>query len=77
MSMFYCPLCGHKLLWQSDFTFEDYGYEGEGIVGLYTCPNKQTCGIDLELITSLSDEADVACDIYSSGIINYFHIEDD
>lgn len=33
-----CPNCGcNKLIWQSDFDFEDYGYEGQGIVSNYEC----------------------------------------
>lgn len=56
MHMLYCPLCGNKLLWQSDFTFEDYGYEEDGIISIYTCQNKQTCGVDFELITKISNK---------------------
>lgn len=41
-----CVNCGKKsLMWQSDFDFEELGYEGEGIVSFYTCSN---CGAEIE-----------------------------
>ena len=44
--MFECFHCLHRsLIWQSDFTFEDYGYEGEGIVQNLVCSN---CGAEVE-----------------------------
>lgn len=30
--------CDSKLVWQSDFDFEDVGYEGDGIVSYWICP---------------------------------------
>ena len=31
--MYECFHCGERsVIWQSDFTFEDFGYEGDGIV---------------------------------------------
>ena len=45
--MFECPHCRKcALIWQSDFDFEDYGYEGNGIVQNYHCSN---CGADVEI----------------------------
>ena len=32
-----CWYCNGKMVWQSDFNFEDYGREGEGIVTILTC----------------------------------------
>ena len=49
-----CPACGGKLVWQSDFTFEDYGYEGDGIVSVYQCI---TCGADIEVSTRVDSVA--------------------
>lgn len=38
--MLECPHCKKtKLVWQADFDFSDYGYEGEGIVSEYICSN--------------------------------------
>jgi len=34
-----CWFCGENMVWNSDFNFEDYGYEGEGIVVELICPN--------------------------------------
>ena len=44
--MYECFHCGQRsVYWQNDFTFEDYGYEGEGIVHVCHCGN---CGADIE-----------------------------
>lgn len=34
-----CSACNSKLIWQSDFDAEDYGFEFEGIVSVYLCSN--------------------------------------
>lgn len=36
---FHCQEC--DLIWDSDFDFEDYGMDGEGIVHVLHCPE---CG---------------------------------
>jgi len=33
------------MIWGSDFNYEDYGTEGEGVVGSYTCNNNR-CDVD-------------------------------
>ena len=38
-----CPYCGHTMVWQSDFNYDDVF--GEGIVSYYYCFN---CGCDAE-----------------------------
>lgn len=44
--MYECFHCLAKaVVWQSDFDYEDYGYEGEGIVHICTCSN---CGAEIE-----------------------------
>ena len=41
-----CFHCGHRaVIWGSDFSFEDYGMEGEGIIHTCTCQN---CGAEIE-----------------------------
>lgn len=62
--MFYCSLCGHQLNWHSDFDFEDYGYSGEGVVGVYTCSNSK-CSFDYKVLTP-SDDSDDNVKIYIS-----------
>ena len=32
-----CWFCGGEVYWNGDFTFEDYGLEGEGLVANLTC----------------------------------------
>lgn len=44
--MYECFHCGCKaVIWDSDFDFDDYGYEGEGIVHVCHCTN---CGSEIE-----------------------------
>lgn len=44
--MYECFHCGSKsVIWNSDFDFADFGYEGEGIVHCLTCQN---CGASIE-----------------------------
>ena len=40
-----CFHCGGLLVWNNDFSFEDMGYEGEGIVHILSCPD---CGSEVE-----------------------------
>lgn len=46
-----CWFCSTEMIWQSDFSFEDYGFDGEGMVAVLSCPK---CGCTAEF--SLSDE---------------------
>lgn len=44
--MFECFHCLHKsVVWQCDYDFEDFDYDGEGIVQILHCSN---CGADIE-----------------------------
>lgn len=40
---FHC--CTKGVIWDSDFDFEDFGYDGEGIVHICHCAN---CGAEIE-----------------------------
>ena len=43
--MYECFHCGcRSVVWESDFSFEDYGFEGDGIVQVLHCEN---CGADI------------------------------
>jgi len=48
-----CPKCNKKLLWGADFDYEDYGLEGGGIVGKYTCTNEEC---DVETVTIYTED---------------------
>lgn len=48
-----CYLCSGDVIWQSDFMFDECGYEGDGIVSLYTC---KKCGADIEARKSIETE---------------------
>ena len=44
--MYECFHCGEKsVIWDSDFSYEDYGYEGDGIIHVCHCTN---CGAMIE-----------------------------
>ena len=52
--MFECFHCGCRaVIWDCDFTFEDYGYEGEGIVQDLHCTN---CGAQIQYLISLEED---------------------
>lgn len=54
--MYECFHCGQRsVYWQNDFTFEDYGYEGEGIVHVCHCGN---CGADIEYYVPYNNNDD-------------------
>jgi hypothetical protein len=41
-----CPFCNEgELIWQSDFSFEDYSIDGDGIVQATGCTN---CDVFIE-----------------------------
>lgn len=50
-----CGLCGAPLIWQADYDFEDFGYEGEGFVGCAVCSG---CGADVEFVKRTDGEND-------------------
>ena len=44
--MYQCFHCGaNSVIWQCDYDFSDFGYEGDGIVQMCQC---QTCGAEIE-----------------------------
>ena len=48
-----CWFCGHKLIWEGDYSLEDFGGEGEGIVATLHCPN---CNADVYCVLNCEDE---------------------
>ena len=66
--MYECFHCGARAVtWNSDFSFEDCGYEGEGIVHFCHCNN---CGADIEYRIPLDTEdedGEDSGDILDSG----------
>lgn len=54
--MYECFHCGHmSVIWDSDFTFEDYGLEGEGLVHHCHCTH---CGAEIEYFIAIPNEED-------------------
>ena len=48
-----CYLCGGEVVWKSDYTFEDIGQEGVGIIHLYQC---RECGVRIEAHELVEEE---------------------
>ena len=54
--MYECFHCGQRaVVWDADFSFEDYGEEGEGIVQECHCTN---CGAQITYRISLEEGED-------------------
>lgn len=51
-----CFHCGHNsVIWDNDFSFDDFGYEGQGLVQICHCTN---CGAEIEYKISEESEND-------------------
>lgn len=54
--MFECFHClSDSVIWDCDFTFEDFGYEGEGLVQMCHCAN---CGAEIEYRIPMPDSSE-------------------
>lgn len=52
--MYQCFHClTNSVVWEADFDFEDFGYEGEGIVHICHCEN---CGAEFEYRIPMEDD---------------------
>ena len=59
--MTHCWFCGHDMIWQSDYSFDELGYEDDGVVAMLSCPS---CGAMAEF--SIKEEnPDLRDDAYS------------
>ena len=50
-----CFYCGAYVIWGGDHDFEDYGYEGDGIVSNLHCSK---CDVEYITLTKIGDEDD-------------------
>ena len=49
-----CFHCGERaVIWDSDFSFDDMGYEGDGIVHICHCTN---CGAEIEYMIPFEED---------------------
>lgn len=54
--MYQCFHClSNDVIWDSDFDFSDFGYEGEGIVHICHCAE---CGAEIEYRIKFADKSD-------------------
>ena len=52
--MYQCFNClSNSVIWDCDYDFEDFGYEGEGIVHICHCTN---CGAEIEYRVPINQE---------------------
>lgn len=49
-----CWYCNSEVVWNCDYSFEDFCYDGEGIVTILTCSNDE-CGAEFEGRLPLDD----------------------
>jgi len=55
-SGYQCFHCLHNtVFWCGDFSFEDYGLEGEGLIHVCQCGN---CGAEIEYYINLEEETE-------------------
>ena len=47
-----CWFCREEMIWGCDFSFDDYGLDGEGIVATLSCPG---CNATAEFYTEFED----------------------
>lgn len=47
-----CWHCKNELIWSNDFSYEDYGLEGEGIISVLHCSG---CNAMVEVYLSLDE----------------------
>ena len=53
--MFECAHCGARaVIWDCDYDFDDFGYDGEGIVQMFHCCH---CGAEIEYDIHFTEEA--------------------
>lgn len=52
-----CFVCGHEVMWQSDFNYDEVHSEGEGVVSYYTCSNPD-CNAEYEVSIREDGEED-------------------
>ena len=53
-TIYECFHCGENtVIWDADFDFSDFGYDGEGIVHVCHCTN---CGAEINYMVSCGDE---------------------
>ena len=50
-----CWHCNSEMIWGSDFSYEDYGIEGEGIVSEFSC---STCACTATVYCPIEAEAE-------------------
>lgn len=48
-----CWFCNGELIWGADFSYEDYGFDGEGIIASLNCSN---CNATFEGYLDLDNE---------------------
>ena len=51
-----CPQCSQNLIWQEEYSYDDFMIDGDGIIGVHQCHN-QGCGVyDIYIFTPIDAE---------------------
>ena len=54
-----CWYCGSKLIWNNDFSYEDYAIDDkDGIVTVLTCSNEK-CNAYVQVYLDLDDKGEI------------------
>jgi len=48
-----CPQCSQTIIWIEEYDYKNYGIEGEGVIGVYLCENKQCTVDDVYIFTPI------------------------
>ena len=48
-----CPQCSQTIIWQEEYDYENYGIEGDGVIGVYVCENKKCTVDDIYIFTPI------------------------
>jgi len=48
-----CPQCSQTIIWLEEYDKENYGIEGDGVIGVYVCENKQCTVDDVYIFTPI------------------------
>lgn len=49
-------VCGAEVIWGNDFSFEDFGMDGDGVVSCWSCSE---CGAEYEVYQRIEEKTTV------------------
>ena len=72
-----CLICKSELNYQSEFDAREYGFDANGLITIFSCPNKD-CNLIYELIELIEPEDGDSEDYYAFGesYIKFYNINE-